>query len=193
MPDTPEINEKLFHYGPKRPEQPETHEDFRTPAYLKGTARKILRDLIQVARIYDGRLIRLYQWGRSTDERCPVCVDKVTGAVLHTNCKTCLGSGFAQKFTYAGEYWSRVDFTPKLNVSSELGNYDRMGHRDSFYVLGAPIIRDQDLIVTVDTREVYKTVDLEGHIVAMQRIIISQVINALLVSPGSAEYRLIDW
>ncbi len=191
MPDSD--YEDLLKYGPKRPEKPEDHTNFRVYPYLRGYAEKMLKDLNTVTRLYDGRHIKIFKWGRSTDERCPVCVDQVTGAVLVTNCSQCYGSGFNQKYTYGGDYWARVDFSPKLNVSSELGNYDRAGHRDVFYVLGAPILKDQDLIIPVDVKEVYKVVDQEGQIVAMQGVVISQVVNCLLVSPGSAEYKLIDW
>ena len=185
--------EAFYHHGPARPLKPETHSDFRTRDYLKGPARKILRDLIKVARQYDGKLVKIFQTGRSGETRCPDCTDKFTGASLYKNCPTCLGSGFTKQYDDVGEYWVRVDFSPKLNVTSELGNYDRQGHRDAFYVLGAPLLRDQDLLIVPDVKEVYKVVDVEGQIVAMQGIIISQVVNCLLVSPGSIEYNLIDW
>ena len=189
MPDS----HNFYNYGPPRPPKPEDHTDYRTPSYIKGSARKILYDLVRVAKLYDGKPVRIFKTGTSQDERCPVCTDKFTGASLIKNCRTCLGSGFTKQYSNVGDYWVRVDFSPKLNVTSELGNYDRQGHRDAFYVLGAPILKDQDLLITHDTKEVYKVVDVEGQIVAMQGIIISQVVNCLLVSTGSIEYELIDW
>ena len=48
-------------FGPPRPKVTTDYTSFSTPDYLTGYARKILRDLVKVARMYNGRLLKLYR------------------------------------------------------------------------------------------------------------------------------------
>ena len=44
-------------FGPPRPKVTTDYTLFSTPDYLTGYARKILRDLVKVARMYNGRTV----------------------------------------------------------------------------------------------------------------------------------------
>ena len=184
--------EQLLQYGPSQTIKEEDHTHFPTHSHLTGYAGKILRDLTHIAKLYDGKLMDLYRPGKIGDEYCPICTDTITGGRVYTNCETCSGTGYTLKYSLVGSFWCRVDFSPKLKSVSELGTYDRLGHRDTFMILGAPVVKDRWILHHPEINEIYKVLDLEGQIVAMQGVVISQVLNCLLLSPGSVEYKAIQ-
>lgn len=179
-------------YGPPRPPQPQSdYSNIRTPGYLNGHAAKIIHDLKKVARLYNGRLVRIYDNG--SGDRCATCTDDITGEIVLTNCPVCNGTGKSSR-NYIGEYWNLIDFGPKYGAPTEFGNTENPGGaRDSITVLGAPLLFDQYLIVIVDTKEVFKIIDVEPQIVAMQGVVITQIASCAKMSEGSAEYSVVNW
>lgn len=179
-------------YGPPRPEPLEQdYTNFRTPTYLRGHANKIIHDLKKVARLYNGRLVRIFNNG--TYEPCLTCTDTITGTIVLKNCPVCGGTGTTPR-QFVGEYWNLVDLAPKYRVPTEFGNTENPGGiKDTFTVLGAPLLRDQWLIVTVDTKEVFEINDVMPQIVAMQGIVVTQVASCSRMPKGSVEYNVITW
>lgn len=175
-----------------RPTPDYLYNKFSTKKYLTGHASKILRDLTKAARMYNGRLVHIFKPGEGG--RCTNCTNAITGEIVMTNCPVCFGTGKAGSWINVGEFWSYVDFGPTYNVTSELGNAENpSGIKDQFIILGAPILQDQYLVITHETRKVYKIYDVEPHIVAMQGTVIAQMAQCSPLAAGSQEYRLITW
>lgn len=179
-------------YGPPRPDfSYQDYSNFRKPSYLQGHAKKILYDLIKVARLYNGRLVRIFDYG--TKEPCTTCVDTITGAVVLKDCPVCGGTGTTPR-NYIGEFWAFADFGPKYTLGTEMGNTENPGGlKDSFVVLGAPLLKDQWLLVTVDTKEVFEIYDVLPQIVAMQGFVVTQVAACARMPVGSVENKVVDW
>ena len=178
-------------FGPPRPKVTTDYTSFSTPDYLTGYARKILRDLVKVARMYNGRLLKLYR--PAGEKRCPNCTDSITGEILLGNCRICRGTGKALAWEPAGDFWSLVDFGQKFRMASDNGAMENPGVREQVTILGAPLMKDQHLVIFVETKEVYKIYDSEPHIVAMRGEVISQIASVSRISPGFPEHGLIDW
>ena len=179
-------------YGPVRPPENHDYENFRTPVYLRGHAGKILKDLSRWARLYNGRLIRLFF--PSQGERCLTCTNLITGERMLSSCPECHGTGFKKGWTFVGKFWCFVDFGPTYAISSENGNVENPGGiKDAVTVLGAPPIHDQSLLIFEETRQVYKVYNVEPHKVALLGSVITQICQGSYLSYGQSEYSLIDW
>lgn len=182
----------LAEYGPSRPEAEQSYAAFHTPVYLRGYSRKILHDLIKVARLYAGRRLRLFRPGEGS--RCSRCTNTLTGEVLDSRCPECGGTGRVGSWAPLGDFWSFIDFGPTWRLGTESGNADNPGGvKDQFIVLGAPLLRDQDLLAVLETREVFKIWDAEPHIVALRGDVVAQIAACSRLGRGNAEYRLVDW
>ena len=179
-------------YGPPRPFPTQSdYTNIRTPSYMRGHANKIIYDLKKVARMYNGRLVRIYDNG--TGERCTTCTDDITGEIVLANCPVCHGTGTSPR-NYIGEFWNLIDFGPKYDAATEFGNTENPGGaKDSITVLGAPLLRDQWIIVIVDTKEVFKIIDVHPQLVAMQGIVVTQIASCSKISEGSPEYSVVTW
>lgn len=181
-----------YTYGPHRPAKAEDYGDYRTEDYVLGYALKIIHDMEKMARLYNGRLVRIFR--KSGGTRCPTCTDTITGAVVLTNCPDCGGSGMLDGYSQLLETWAHIDVARKHNLTSQLGNSDSPGGADTpFVVINAPLLKDQDLLITVNTKDVHKIVNAEPQLVAMQGLVITQLTQCFRVSPGSPEYALADW
>lgn len=186
------MTETNFTYGPSRPDHPYGHQDFTTPSYLSGYANKIIYDLEKKVRMYDGHLAKIFRPSQS--DRCPTCTDTITGAIVLSSCPTCDGSGTVNGFEEIAEQWVLINFGPKKDLETEFGNTENMNAgTDQFIIVGATMLKDQDLLITVDVKEVYKINQVEPQLVAMKGIIITQVAGCTYLTPGSLEYNLIDW
>ena len=173
------------YYGPQNPNTPAEYTEFQTPSYLTGHAKKIRLDLERIFRLYSGKLVKLLQLQKSSD-RCPECTDQITGQVLLTNCPVCNGSGYTLSYADAGDYWALADIGAALKLTGETGNSQntRTG-KDQFVLVGAPPLGDKDLLVFVDTKDMYKVVDAEPQIVAL--------VGLSYLTIGSNEYRYVTW
>lgn len=181
-----------LNYGPIRPEPDVGYQKVKNKTYLKGYAQKILKDLIRVARMYSGLEVKLYAVSKT--ERCPVCTNNATGERLITNCKVCHGTGRKDGWEYLGDFWTYTDFGPAYHMESQIGNTENPnGTKAPIIILGAPILEDQALIIFKEPKEVYKIYDIEPHIVAMRGDVIAQIAQTTRLTPGSEEYKLIDW
>lgn len=182
-------------YGPSRPEEISDiggYEKFKNKNYLKGYPQKILKDLTKVARMYSGLEVRIFAVNRK--ERCPVCTNITTGERLITNCKVCHGTGYKDSWDCLGDFWTFSDFGPAFKMASQYGNTENPnGTKVSIIVLGAPILKDQTLIIFKENKEVYKIYDVEPHIVALHGDVITQIAQCTRITPGSEEYKLVDW
>ena len=179
-------------YGPKGPEDTHQFTRFPTHPHIVGYAEKIKKDLIRSAALYNGKQIVLYQV--TGTERCPKCTNTVTGEVLVSNCKECHGTGKVDAWSKTGEFWAYVDFDPDQNVTSEIGNTVNPGtDRETFIIIGAPLIHDQDFLVVKEKREVHKIYNVEPSIIAMGGIVVAQAATTSLIEDGSPEYSVIDW
>lgn len=185
------MGEELF-YGPERPRENYDYDRFSTPEYLTGHARKILMDLVRVARMYNGRLIRIYVPDPS--ERCPECTNLITGERLLTICPRCQGTGFVRGYRKVGEFWSYVDFGPGYRVGTDFGNSENPnGTKESVIILGAPMLYDGTVFFYDESKEGAKIYNIEPHVIAMRGAVIAQIAQVSRITPGSEEYKLIDW
>jgi hypothetical protein len=181
-----------YTYGPERPEKQEDYTAFRVERYIQGHANKIIHDLEKSARMYNGKLVRIFRPTAST--RCPQCTDSITGARVLSNCSVCNGTGMQEGYSQLCEKWALIDVIPKYNLTTGLGNSDSPGgSKTPIVLIDTPILKDRDLIVTYYSKDVYKIVDVEPGIVAFQGIVITQVSQCNLISPGSKEYSVITW
>lgn len=179
-------------YGPHRPPKDEDYSDYRAEHYIQGPALKIIHDMEKMARMYNGRWVRIFRKAQS--ERCPACTDMITGAIAVVNCNACGGSGKKEGFAHLIDAWIHIDVARKHNVTSQFGNSDSPGGADTpVVIINAPLLKDQDLIVTLNTKDVYKIVNVEPQIVAMQGIVVTQLAQCFRISHGSIEYRLTEW
>ena len=179
-------------WGPQSPRPDCGYHRFSNYRYLRGYAGKIKRDLIKAARMYNGREVRLYRVAQGS--RCPDCTNLATGERLLSNCPRCGGTGYVDRWESCGDFWTYTDFMQRYNAATPNGNVNwTPGAREQIVIVGAPLLHDQALIIFIESREVYKIVDIEPHIVAMRGEVITQIAAAMRLSPGREEYRLIDW
>lgn len=179
-------------FGPEREAVPFNYGHHTNYNYLKGYSKKILKDLIKTARMYNGQHASIYKVAGG--ERCTKCTNLVTGERLLTNCPVCHGTGFLKNWEYLGDFWTLVDFGPGYRIATPLGNTENPnGTKEQIIILGAPILEDQALIIFEETQEVFKIYDVEPHIVAMRGDVIAQIASAAAVTYGSEEYKLTKW
>ena len=176
-------------YGPSRPKTPTTYEGYSTSQYLEGHGAKILYDLQKVARLYNGKEVNIYTLDRT--ERCPTCINAMTGQQIITGCKDCLGTGYTNGFTFIDSFWVQVNITPKEVTTSTFGNAENRGGRDQFIIIGAPLLEDQSLLIMKDTAVAYKIIDSEPQVTAMQGLVITQMAQCSRLSEGAPEYTLV--
>ena len=182
----------MSEYGPITPQVPhQEYSNFSTKEYLTGHAGKITHDLNKIARLYNGRRLRVYTHGN--DEKCTYCVDNITGSIVLSNCPICKGTGSVSR-ELLGEYWGFVDFGPWVKAPTEFGNtINQGGQRDTFTLICQTRLQDQYLIVPVETKEVFKVINTEPLLVAMQGTIVTQVVHCSKMAYGSPEYSVVDW
>ena len=181
-------------YGPERPADISHvgYELFENKNYLKGYSRKILSDLILMAKLYNGHEVRVFVVDKN--DRCPKCTNRLTGEKLLSNCPVCHGTGYRNSWKSIGDYWCYMDFGPDYNMATQYGNTESPnGTKESLILLGAPVLTDQAIIIFKESREVYKIYDVEPHIVAMRGDVIAQIAQGTRLTPGSEEYKLITW
>jgi len=179
-------------YGPERPHYDCGYHLFSTPRSLTGYAGKILRDLIKVARLYNGREARIFLLEKG--ERCTRCTNLATGERLMTNCPVCRGTGHVQAWKYINKFWTLIDFGPGYDIATRGGNTENPnGIKEQIIIFGAPTIEDQSLIIFEESRTVYKVYDVMPHIVAMRGSVIAQMASCSRLTPGREEYKLITW
>ena len=182
----------LLNYGPIGPEDTHQYTQFPTPKYLRGYAKKIEKDLAKVARMYNGKEIVLYKL--TGKHRCVSCTDRITGEVLHTNCRECNGTGKVDAWEKVGSFWAYIDFGPKYTLEQATGTTQNPGNdKDTFIIIGAPLIAEQDFFVTKETREVFKVFNVEPRIIAMGGHVVAQAAMASYIEDGSPQYRVVDW
>ena len=184
----------MLDYGPTRP--PELSEvgygSFKNKAYLKKYAHKILRDLIRMARMYNGHEVRIFDVDKH--ERCPKCTNTATGERLITNCPVCHGTGYKDSWKCLGDFWTYMDFGPQYVMATPYGNTENPnGNKTGIIILGAPLLKDQTVIIFKENKEAYKIYDVMPHIVAMRGDVIAQIAQSTRLTPGSEEYKLVDW
>ena len=183
----------VLKYGPQGPDDSyHDYTNFHTHPHLLGYADKIKADLINLASLYNGKQIVLYKL--TGTERCPKCTNTITGEILVSNCQECHGTGKVDAWERVGEYWAYIDFGPEYNIPQLIGNTTNNGQdRETFIIIGAPLIKDQDFIVTKETREVHKIYNVEPSLIAMGGIVVAQAATTSKIEDGSPEYRVIDW
>ena len=183
----------VLKYGPQGPD--DEHHDyihFPTHPHLIGYAEKIKADLINLASLYNGKEVVLYKL--TGTERCPKCTNSITGEILVSNCQECHGTGKVDAWTRVGEFWAYIDFGPEYSMPQLLGNTKNPGaDRETFVIIGAPMIKDQDFIVVKETREVHKIYNVEPALIAMGGTLVAQAATTSKIEDGSPEYRVIDW
>lgn len=178
-------------YGPKRPEVDVDIDQLTLPSHLTGIAAKILRDVKLKAGLYDGVDSSLYRV-EQTATRCPNCIDAMTGAQLFTHCTVCDGTGYTGGYAKVGDFKIYIQIGPREVLETQSGNTDNSGGRkDAIIFFGMPLLKDSDLLLLVDTGEIYKVEDLEPQITSMQGYVILQTVACSRLTPGCKEYSLI--
>jgi DnaJ-class molecular chaperone len=181
-----------MNYGPTKPVESPDFDQLATPTHLIGYAEKILLDLEKVARIYHGVNARIFTLDEA-GTRCSACTDSFTGKVVLSNCATCGGTGFISGYTYQGKFKVLPQFSAKSKTSTQMGDSEGNRRRDLFIVLRGPQLQDQDLIVTEETKRVYKIVDDEPQITAIGGKIILQTVGCAPLTKGAPEYSVVTW
>lgn len=190
----PDVQVEVPDYGPPRPAEMRDvgYGGFGTKRYLEGYAAKILGDLTLMAELYNGHKIRIFIVDMSG--RCENCTNLATGEKLISNCPVCHGTGYKNSWKSIGDFWCLVDFGATFDIATPYGNTENPnGNKETAIVLGAPLLPDQSLIIFMENKEVYKIYDVKPHIVAMRGDVIAQMARCSRITPGSPEYKLIDW
>ena len=175
------------------PTPPFDIQDFASLAqhsYMAGFTKKARADLLRIARIYNGIKVRVFTLDE-TGTPCPDCIDTFTGQVVNQGCTTCNGTGYLAGYTEHDQTFAIAQLSPKVKTNTAMGDLEGNGRRDSFYLVGGPLLQDQDLIVAVDTGRVYKIVDQEPSISAIGGDVILQLISCAPLSKGAPEYRVL--
>lgn len=179
-------------YGPSNPAKEQNYEELRKRDYLAGYAAKIKYDLARLLSIYSGVRANIYIIEKG--DRCPVCIDLLTGEKILSNCTTCMGTGYMNTYTKLGETWIGINIGPAQNVALETGATQNSGtKRDIISIVGMQQLHDRDIVIIKDTRLVYKIEDVEPDIVGLAGIILLQNVQATFLEPGHMAYNLIDW
>lgn len=179
-------------YGPSNPPTPHNYDQFRDRNYLVGYANKIKYDLARLLSVYIG--IRSIIYTLTLGDRCPICIDTLTGEKILSNCTTCLGTGYMSSYTSLGETWVGVNIGPAQNIASDMGSTQNQGtKRDVISIVNMPQLHDRDIIILKDARHIYKIEDIEPDIVGLAGIIVLQNVQATFLEPGHITYSLIDW
>lgn len=183
------MTDGTYHGG--REEYPFNYTDFRTPRYLTGPANKIIHDFEKVARLYNGKKVHVFRPSEDT-ERCPDCTDLITGEQIYKNCDKCGGSGYVEGYDKISEQWAYLDIAQEHRVATGVGTTDNPGGiRHQLVFIGEPLLKDQDLIVTEDTKIVYKLIEVAPQIVAMAGSVITQMGQVSKITPGQKEYDIV--
>ena len=180
----------IENYGPSRPKVLETYENFPTATYIQGVADKIAHDIELVAELYNGKQFVLFR--ASESDRCTICTDAITGAVLLSNCPVCMGTGKVDGYTKIGSYWALCEFGAELSTISEFGNLEVRMEPDTMIAIKAPMVFESDIVVFPYYKKVFKIVDHEGQLAAVQGTVLLQQLNIIKITEGSIEYSLLD-
>jgi len=178
-------------YGPTIPVDLPDHTQFSTPSHLTGYAKKVRADLLSLLRVYNGAAMSVFTLDES-DTRCTECTDAFTGQVVLSKCPTCGGTGYTSGYTHIGVHQVFSQLGPKVKTSTQMGDSEGQ-RRDTFVLVDVPLLQDQDLLVSRDTKRVYKIVDQEPQIVAIGGIVIMQVVSAAPLSKPAPEYSVVTW
>ncbi len=180
-------------YQGGRDEYPFEYTDFRTPTYLTGYAKKMVWELEKVARLYNGKKVHVFRPDDS-EERCPECTDQITGEQVFSSCDTCDGSGKKMGYKKISVHWAYLDVAQEHRVATGIGTTDNPGGiRHQLVFVGEPLLKDEDLIITEDTKKVYKIIEIAPQLVAMAGSVVTQLGQISRITPGQIEYNLIDW
>lgn len=170
---------------------PIDHDQYTTHSYLSGYAKKARLDLEKTARLYNGMAVKLFSIDESTD-RCTHCTDSFTGDIVISNCSHCGGTGYEESYTLEATAFAVPQIAPKLKTSSEMGDIE-VAQQTTFILFDAPLLEDQDLLATVDTKRVYKIVDMEPQIAAIGGEVVAQMVVCRAIAKGAPEYGVITW
>ena len=180
-------------YGPPRPDPQISFHQHRTQPYLLGRAHKIRLDLEKWFRMYQGKPVKIYRKDKAAG-RCTTCTDAITGMRLLADCPECHGTGYTSGYVLAEECWAMAEVEARLAQTSELGNTETTSAgKDTFLFTSERELEDTDLVIFVDTREIYKVVDREPKMVAMGGTVVMQAAALNYLAPGSLEYNVVDW
>ncbi|MCD8550144.1 MAG: hypothetical protein LRY74_07580, partial [Shewanella xiamenensis] len=138
-------------YGPQRPEPDNAYTKHPTPYYHNRFAVKMRHDLEKYFRLCAGKQFTLLRRVKDGG-RCTTCTDVITGQILLDNCPECGGSGYSLGYSVIGKYWSIPEIGPEERITGEFGNTESSGAaRDTFVIVGAPLLRETDLVALTAT------------------------------------------
>jgi len=183
-----------FSYGPSRPEPDNGFDKFQGRDYLSKYPKKMRRDFERWLRLFTGKHVKVFSLD-TTSNRCPDCVNDFTGACTNSNCPTCNGTGYVNAYVEIADTYSLVNIGPAMDIATPFGNMEntRSG-KDTAVFIGDIPIKDRDLVALVDTKDLYKIVDVEPQIVAMDNEVVTQIAEIAYLTPGSNEYKfVITW
>jgi len=182
----------MTYYGPIPPHDVPDTSSISTPVHTRGYAKKVRRDLKRMARLYNGMLMRVFSVNES-GTKCTDCVDAFTGQIVISDCPVCDGTGFITGYTSLGDHYAVAQLSPKTKTSTEIGDAEGSRRRDTFILVDVPLLEDQDLLVSIDTRRIYKIVDVEPQIVRVGGEVVMQIAECAPISKGAPEYRVVTW
>lgn len=179
-------------YGPPTPPIQGIYPTVRNRKVLSGAANKIIYDLQRWFRIYTGIEAVIFQYNRNGSTRCPDCTDEFTGEAILSNCETCYGTGVVPGYIKLGTYLVGINFNPRFNVATDLGNTVTNGVKEDYFcIVGCPQqLQDRDILIIKNSGEAYKVVEHEPDIMGLGGYLIMQVVTAPLLEKGNVAYKL---
>jgi len=181
----------MANYGPTVPHDPPNHNVIYTRTHLKGYASKMVYDLKKVATLYNGLKVRIFTIDE-TSAICTNCTDSFTGQILMGDCPICKGTGHLSSYTAIGDFYVVAQLSPRSKSSSEMGDME-VSQQNVFELIDVPLLEDQALLAVIDTKRVYKIIDMEPSIVAVGGAVITQMVTCSALPRGSQEYTVITW
>ena len=157
------------------------------PPVQAGLRRRLLFDEFRILRAYTGADLVLFKkrrWG----ERCPLCYDPITRAVVRENCMTCYGTSFV------GGYWTPVRTRgrvyPPKNIDSKTAPQQKTDSGMSrIQLLDIPLLQDDDLIADLDSND--RFIVEKQQQTELRRKPVHQEVTCSLLANSRVEYKIL--
>ncbi len=183
----------VSYYGPARPPNEKSITDVPVKPHLRGATYKISRDIERQFKHSEGFQVHLHRVAQDPALRCPQCTDSITGRVILSNCTVCQGTGYTLGYQFQGTYWAKADINPVIDLATAWGNTVNQGiQKTSFAIPRAPKLHDKDILNIHGTDQVYKIIDQEAQLLAVQGSLVMQIAMASLLPPGSPEAKTLN-
>lgn len=174
--------------NPKREQGNNPYTHYKTHPYIYKYAEAIRRDLSTYFELLVGKPISIWRINKEGN-RCTVCTDPVTGAVLRTNCPQCGGVGYTPPYIHVIDTSAILQYNPKQTNANYTGNTEVA--TDQLVIIGDNIIDDRDIVYMYDTGDIYLVDTQQPDITALMGEVITQIAVVSRLPVGDNRYPLI--